>query len=213
MILLQAADPSRLPNDSPWPKRLVGLISAVVFFVVIGAYVGPIRSPRAEVVAVAAPPRAVVEQTVSPVASSPSPVTTPVVPTPPQGALGTSSPAVLLAAAPPGSEVVTVSSPPAGCRDALAYLDSHAAPGFALYCRPGPLWTAVGLSAGYTCVPGTQYSCPDGVAEIIIADPMCAASYQNEAANSYWDFSQAGAIKPGAVQGDRTWDPFGSCRL
>jgi len=93
----------------------------------------------------------------------------------------------------------------------MAYLAAHAAPGFAHYCRPGALQTADGPSAAYTCVPGVGFTCPDGRAEIIIADPTCAASYENEASNSYWDFSAAGVIAPGAVQNGRTWDPYGEC--
>jgi hypothetical protein len=97
------------------------------------------------------------------------------------------------------------------CAVAMAYLAAHAAPGFAHYCRPGALQTADGPSAAYTCVPGVGFTCPDGRAEIIIADPTCAASYENEASNSYWDFSTAGVIAPGAVQNGRTWDPYGEC--
>ncbi|MDQ2726429.1 MAG: hypothetical protein M3Y91_00855 [Actinomycetota bacterium] len=106
-----------------------------------------------------------------------------------------------------------MTAPPArdACAVALAYLEAHAAPGFAHFCRPGPLHTALGSSAGYTCVPGKTYACPDGVAEILITAPGCAASYENEASNSFWDFSQAGVIVPGAVQDGRMWDPFGAC--
>jgi hypothetical protein len=97
------------------------------------------------------------------------------------------------------------------CAVALAYLAAHAAPGFAHFCRPGSLTTALGASAAFTCVPGSEFACPDGVAEIIIAQPACAASYENEASNSYWDFSDGGVVHPGSVQGQRTWDPFGMC--
>ncbi|MDQ2729750.1 MAG: hypothetical protein M3Y91_18245 [Actinomycetota bacterium] len=90
-------------------------------------------------------------------------------------------------------------------------LAAHAAPGFAHYCRPGPSPIVLGPSAAYTCFPGTGYSCPDGTAEIVIANPRCSASYENEASNSYWDFSQAGVVRPGTVQNGRTWDPFGAC--
>jgi cytoskeletal protein RodZ len=99
----------------------------------------------------------------------------------------------------------------AACTVALAYLAANAAPGFATFCRPGTLVTAAGPSAGYTCVPGSSFTCPDGVAEIIISDPTCAASYENEASNSHWDFSGGTTIAPGAVQDGRTWDPYGAC--
>ncbi len=94
---------------------------------------------------------------------------------------------------------------------ALAYLAANAAGGFAHYCRPGPLQVGGSAVAAYTCSPGTRASCPDGVAEIVIGDPTCAASYENEASNSHWDFSQPGVIEAGAVQDGRTWDPFGAC--
>jgi hypothetical protein len=109
--------------------------------------------------------------------------------------------------------VTQVSVPnPDACAVALAYLAGQAAPGFAHFCRPGSLQTALGASAGYTCVPGPGFACPDGTAEIIIADPSCPASYENEASNSFWDFSQvSGVIGPGAVQDGRSWDLFGTC--
>jgi hypothetical protein len=94
---------------------------------------------------------------------------------------------------------------------ALSYLAAHAKPGFALYCTPGTLSIGIAGAVAYTCVPGTGFSCPYGGPEIIIADPTCAISYENEASNSYWDFSQAGVIAPGAVQDGRTWDPYGEC--
>ncbi len=106
---------------------------------------------------------------------------------------------------------VAVPVAPDACAVALAYLAAHAAPGFAHFCRPGSLHTALGPSTAYTCLPGAAYSCPDGMAEIIIADPTCPASYENEASNSYWDFSRAGVVRPGMVQNGRTWDPFGAC--
>ena len=99
----------------------------------------------------------------------------------------------------------------ADCATALAYLSAHAKPGFAHYCRPGKLTVGLTNAVAYTCVPGPTFACPDGNAEIIIADPACAQSYENEASNSYWDFSTGGVIQPGATQDGRTWDPFGTC--
>ncbi len=113
---------------------------------------------------------------------------------------------------PVGSPTASVPTPTSdGCVVALGYLAAHAAPGFAHFCRPGDLHTALGPAAGYTCVPGTGFSCPDGIAEIIIAEPTCAASYENEASNSHWNLSAAGVVMPGTVQNGRAWDPFGSC--
>jgi transcriptional regulator with XRE-family HTH domain len=99
----------------------------------------------------------------------------------------------------------------ADCATALIYLAAHAKPGFAHYCRPGPLKVGITDAVAYTCVPGPHFSCPDGNAEIIIADPSCAISYENEASNSYWNFDSATVIEPGATQDGRTWDPYGEC--
>ena len=99
----------------------------------------------------------------------------------------------------------------ADCATALAYLSAHAKPGFAHYCRPGPLTVGITNAVGYTCVPGPNFACPDGNSEIIVADPGCAATYENEASNSYWDFSTGAVIQPGTTQDGRTWDPYGGC--
>jgi hypothetical protein len=106
---------------------------------------------------------------------------------------------------------VAVHTLAADCATALAYLAAHAKPGFAHYCRPGPLNVGVANAVAYTCVPGPRFACPDGNAEIIIADPACAATYENEASNSYWNFSSGAVIQPGATQDGRTWDPDGKC--
>jgi hypothetical protein len=105
----------------------------------------------------------------------------------------------------------TVHTLAADCATALAYLALHAKPGFAHYCRPTALNVGIPSAVAYTCVPGAKFSCPDGNAEIIIADPGCPAAYENEASNSYWDFSSGGVIKPGSTQDGRTWDPYGEC--
>lgn len=65
-----------------------------------------------------------------------------------------------------------------GCADALAYLRTHAAPGFTFEC-PG---YAFGHQA-MTCYNNPPY-CPEGVRIIAIAVP-CAAAYMNEASNSW----------------------------
>jgi hypothetical protein len=97
------------------------------------------------------------------------------------------------------------------CSVALAYLAAHAKPGFAHYCRPVTLKVGIAHAVAYTCVPGTKFKCPYGGPEIIIADPACAISYENEASNSYWNFSSGAVITPGSVQSGRTWDPYGEC--
>jgi hypothetical protein len=132
----------------------------------------------------------------------------------PAAASSAAPPTVATTAATAATPTTTTAAPvttATACQVALAYLAAHAAPGFATFCRPGTLVTAAGASAAYTCVPGAAFTCPDGVAEIIISDPTCAASYENEASNSYWDFAAAGTVAPGSVQDGRTWDPYGAC--
>ena len=148
-----------------------------------------------------------------PVRSGSSPVGRPA-PLPTNGVVRASTPAPLSApphAGPPPTIVAKVNPVTAECAVALAYLATHAKPGFAHYCRPQPLRVGIAHAVAFTCVPGTGFTCPDGVAEIIIADPACAISYENEASNSFWNFSTAGVIAPSTVQYGRTWDPFGSC--
>lgn len=101
----------------------------------------------------------------------------------PSGHAAASRPRPVQPAAPPGY----------GCRAALAWLSSHAAPGFRFVC-PG---YAQGHQA-MTCrdMPGV---CP-GQALIIIADP-CPAAYMNEA----WNSLLAVGLAYGPV------DPYGSC--
>jgi hypothetical protein len=97
-------------------------------------------------------------------------------------------------------------APPADfCARALAYLAANAAPGFAHYCRPGALLSPISrtLVAAFICVPGAVQSCPDGVPEIVIGDPSCPASYENEASNSHHYNSALGIVT--------SVDPFGAC--
>ena len=136
-----------------------------------------------------------------PPTSTPTPIATPLR----SGATTTAAPAKV---ATKTAAVVTTADE---CSVALAYLAAHAKPGFAHYCRPAPLTVGIPHAVAYTCVPGTRFTCPDGGREIIIADPACPISYENEASNSYWNFSSGAVISPGAVQSGRTWDPYGEC--
>ena len=94
--------------------------------------------------------------------------------------------------------VATVARTPAaastgwGCSDALAWLSSHAAPGYQFEC-PG---YAQGHQA-MTCI--NSAACP-GIKLIVIADP-CPAAYMNEAHNS-WVMS---GLMAGSI------DPYGHC--
>jgi hypothetical protein len=100
------------------------------------------------------------------------------------------------------------SAPPGDCAAALAYLDAHAAPGFASYC---PHY-ADG-NAGETVVPPQQVDNPGSVTGVIyISDTNCAVAYENEAANSH------GHLVPDANgDGSFQWvwpvpfDPYGPC--
>lgn len=139
---------------------------------------------------------------------APGATVAPAAPTSPAPAAAVAPPA--LAASPAPAMPV---APPDACTVALESLAAHANPAFAFYCRPGPLNVGVANAVSYICVPRSASACPDGRAEIIIADPTCAATYENEASNSYWDFAAepSGVIAPGTVQGGRTWDPYGGC--
>jgi hypothetical protein len=188
-----------------WPRRFVLVFSVVWVGVVIGTSAIAAREPRAEsdVVSVALRTAAVDTEPANP------PTTSPSLPALAAGVAPVAEPV----AAPPPRRPAAVGKilPTDPCAAALAYLAAHAAPGFAHHCRPGSLHTPDGPVAAYTCVPGSTVSCPDGVAEIIIAAPTCAASYRNEASNSHWDFSEGGIVAPGTVQNGRTWDPYGPC--
>jgi hypothetical protein len=80
-----------------------------------------------------------------------------------------------------------------GCGPALAYLQAHAAPGFAFEC-PG---FAQGHQA-MTCdnVAGV---CPG--AEVIVISTPCPAAYMNEASNSWVVLGES----------DAALDPYGYC--
>jgi hypothetical protein len=86
------------------------------------------------------------------------------------------------------------SNPGDGCQAALAYLKSHAAPGFVAICPHD----AEGHQASTTCRGAPR--CQAGTMFIYIADP-CPAAYMNEASNSYVLIGQSNA----------PWDPFGYC--
>jgi hypothetical protein len=143
----------------------------------------------------------------SPTTAAPPPTTTPTT------TAASIRSAAATTAAPPKVVVTTAVAVTTAdeCSVALTYLAAHAKPGFAHYCRPRPLTVGISQAVAYTCVPGTRFTCPDGVPEIIIADPACPISYENEASNSYWNFSSGAVISPGAVQSGRTWDPYGEC--
>jgi len=193
----------------------------------LAAHGGPSHPPTAAIGPVTAPPHAGTQPTVTwssapdvvvtvPVpsptpttttAAPAAPATTPGLPKPPRDA-NPSAPATT----PPTQPPSPAATPAKQCSIALAYLAAHAKPGYAHYCRPGPLNIGIAHAVSYTCMPGTTVGCPDGGPEIVIADPSCAASYKDEASNSYWNFSSSnGVITPGAVQDGRTWDPYGEC--
>ena len=194
-----------------WPKRLAPVLGLVtVLLAVAGVWAGQATTRPAVAAAAATHPPPSVQIVPTPATDTSAPSTTS--PAPPVTQPPVAPPAtVATTIARRPAVTVAVPAAPDACAVALAYLAAHAAPGFAHFCRPGSLQTAMGASTAYTCLPGTAYSCPDGVAEIIIAEPTCAASYENEASNSHWDFSHAEVVKPGTVQNGRTWDPFGTC--
>lgn len=199
-----------------WSRKIVLLLSVMAFPVLAGACAGSADGPLTLSHTASATPTvtAAADQTIPPdsptTSLAPAPVTT--VPAPVTSQASAIAVTTRIGPRPP-PPAVTVPSASEACVVALAYLNAHAAPGFAHFCRPGPFQTALGRTFGYTCVPGTTFTCPDGTAEIIIADPACAASYENEASNSFWDFSKAGVIAPGVVQNGRMWDPFGTCPI
>jgi hypothetical protein len=98
------------------------------------------------------------------------------------------TPEVVTPTTQPPSAVIPVTQPGYGCAAAIAYLEAHANPAFAIEC-PG---NANGNEA-WTCAdsPGCENR-----AFIAIADP-CPAAYMNEAHNSW---------------GQPPWDPFGDCQ-
>lgn len=142
----------------------------------------------------------------------PVPVTTVPAPTVPVTAAPvTAAPVTTVPVTAAPVPVTAASTFASDCAVALAYLAAHAKPGFAHYCRPGPLNIGIPNAVSFTCMPGASVGCPDGGPEIVIARPSCAISYMDEASNSYWDFNSGGVITPGSVQNGRTWDPYGEC--
>ena len=94
-----------------------------------------------------------------------------------------------------------------GCSAALAYLQTYAAPGFALDC-PG---YAEGHEA-MTCLHGTpQYpnACPNGPT-IAISD-ACPQAYMNESANSWLMTGQLSTEQQKFGVSYDSIDPFGAC--
>lgn len=123
--------------------------------------------------------------TTSPPATTPSTSST----TSPSATDPPTPPTTRAAAATPAAATITGY----GCGAALAWLSTHAAPGFTFLC-PGD---AHGHQA-MTCVNVAGY-CP-GERIIAIADP-CPAAYMNEAHNSW--------VLTGMASG--SLDPYGSC--
>jgi hypothetical protein len=101
----------------------------------------------------------------------------------------TSPPGVGGASPPPAT-----ASTPSGCAAALAYLASHAAPGFVASCPHAD----GGYQATTTCIGAPR--CLPGTAFIWIADP-CPAAYMNEASNSWVLIGRSSA----------PIDPYGYC--
>ncbi len=94
-----------------------------------------------------------------------------------------------------------------GCAAALAYLQTYAAPGFALDC-PG---YAEGHEA-MTCLHGTPQfpdACPNGPT-IAISDP-CPQAYMNESANSWYMTGQLSTEQQKFGESYASIDPFGAC--
>jgi hypothetical protein len=103
------------------------------------------------------------------------------------------APAPVIKAATVQASVASAQPDGYGCASALAYLQTHAAPGFSFEC-PG---YAEGHQA-MTCI-NVSGVCP-GTKLIAISIP-CAAAYMNEASNS-WVLSG---------DGDAPIDPYGYC--
>jgi hypothetical protein len=133
-------------------------------------------------------------------------------PTPP--AVLAATPVSPAAAPPPAATPPPVPATPAvghattwGCAAALAYLQTYAAPGFALDC-PG---YAEGHEA-MTCLHGTpQYpdACSSGPT-IAISDP-CPQAYMNESANSWLLTGQLSTEQEKFGVSYGSIDPFGAC--
>jgi hypothetical protein len=122
------------------------------------------------------------------------------------GATNTSGPAAV-------APVTAPAAPDSECQVALAYLHVHGNPAFQMRCEPGFL---PGGLAAITCWHSSAFgvSCPNG-GVVVISKPACAISYENEASNSWIDFS---TLTSGALNGrgrhdatGRMVDPFGEC--
>jgi hypothetical protein len=115
--------------------------------------------------------------------------------------LGVGFALLLTAACQPPATAPSASHPEYGCGPALAYLATHAAPGYVSYC----LHDAGPGHAAITC-RNAPPTCPAHSTVIYIAVP-CQASYLNEAANSNWlaTHPQSGSIPADVI------DPYGPC--
>ena len=123
-------------------------------------------------------------------AAPPAPAATdPPPPPPPRPA-----PSPVVAAAAPAPRPASATAAAQGCQAALAYLASHAAPGFAVACPHD----AGGHEATTVC--NGPPDCAAGTMFIWIADP-CPAAYMNEASNSWVLLGRS----------DAPWDPYGYC--
>jgi hypothetical protein len=101
----------------------------------------------------------------------------------------------------PLATTVRPPAPASGCPAALAYVSTHAAPGFQTVC-PGYAEGAQAL----TCFDHAP--CAPNQRMIVIADP-CPAAYMNEAHNSWVLLHNAlGTAIPG---GSSAIDPYGYC--
>ncbi len=143
-------------------------------------------------------PRFVAEPTSVPAASTTSVVPPPPTTRPPTTTAPPAPPATRASAAPPTTVAGRVSAASAqitgyGCDYAIAWLETHSAPGFRFEC-PG---YADGHQA-MTCV-NIAGLCP-GQKVIAIAVP-CPAAYMNEAHNSWVE----SGLRSGAI------DPYGYC--
>ena len=102
---------------------------------------------------------------------------------------------------PPPAPAATAPAPGSGCGAALAYLASHAAPGFTSSC-PGP-------NDGHQATTTAYYSNGQVTGTIGIEDP-CPAAYMNEAHNSWVLRAQyLGTPIPDGL--GSVIDPYGYC--
>jgi hypothetical protein len=102
----------------------------------------------------------------------------------------------------------TPASTESDCAIALAYLAAHANPAYSQSCQPDP-----------DNANAAQTNWVDGGSSgsIVIWDPACPASYENEASNSWFDFAALPSDTTSIALGEhdargRTWDPYGACQ-